>query len=236
MDLEGRVAVVTGASGNVGQAVSRALSARGAALALINRKAEALASLRQSLPGPAPTIALAGDVTDETSVAAMMDQVHTELGGPHLLLNVVGGYAGGKRLPELDVATWQRMLSLNATSAFLCCKHALPYMLAQGYGRIVNVSSKGALDPSPGSAAYSVSKAAVSALTTALARELKGTNVAVAAVMPGTIDTPPNREAMPKADTSKWVAPEEVAAVMALLCTEAAGPMNGAIVPVFGNA
>ncbi|NPV49327.1 MAG: SDR family oxidoreductase [Armatimonadetes bacterium] len=236
MNLSGRVAVVTGASGHVGQAVSRALGSHGASLVLISRETAALESLRAELPESAPVIALAGDVTDEASVAAMMERVHAEMGGPHLLLNVVGGYAGGKRLPELDLATWERMLTLNVTSAFLCCKYALPYMLAQDYGRIVNVSSKGALDPSPGSAAYSVSKAAVSALTTALARELRGTNVSVAAVMPGTIDTPPNRQAMPKADPSKWVTPEEVAAVMVMLCAEEAGPMNGAIVPVFGGA
>jgi NAD(P)-dependent dehydrogenase (short-subunit alcohol dehydrogenase family) len=109
-------------------------------------------------------------------------------------------------------------------------------MLEHDYGRIVNVSSKGAVDPSPGSAAYAVAKAGVSALTGALARELRGTNVSVAAVMPGTIDTPPNRDAMPKADASKWVTPEQVAAVMVLLCSESAGAMNGAIVPVFGGA
>lgn len=205
-------------------------------MALIGRESAALETLRAELSGRAPTIAVAGDVTDEASVAAIMERVHAELGGPHLLLNVVGGYAGGQRLPDVDLATWQRMLTLNVTSAFLCCKHALPYMLTQGYGRIVNVSSRGAVDPSPGAAAYAVSKAAVSALTTALARELRGTNVSVAAVMPGTIDTPPNREAMPKADPSKWVTPEEVAAVMALLCAPDARAMNGTIVPIFGGA
>ena len=233
MSLSDRTAIITGANGHLGQAVATAFAAAGARVALLGRDAAALQAVADALPAGALVVPC--DVTDEASVQAAFARVNAELGGPHLLLNVVGGYAGGQKVPELDLATWQHMLSLNLTSAFLCCKHAVPYMQAADYGRIVNVSSKVALDLPAASAAYAVSKAALNAFTTCLAKELKGGPVSVAAVMPSVIDTPPNREAMPKADPAKWVTPAQLAEVLVLLCSETAGAMNGALVPVFGG-
>lgn len=231
MSLSGKSVVITGANGHLGQAVARRFAAAGARLALLGRDEAALQAVAA---GPEATVYVC-DVTDEAAVAATMTAVHGTLGGPFALLNVVGGYAFGARVHELDLATWQHMLSLNLTSAFLCAKHALPHMLAAGEGRILSISSKVALDLPVGAAAYAVAKAGVNALTSCLAKELRGTGVAAAALMPSVIDTPPNREAMPKADPGKWVTPEQLAEVMLLLCAREAAALNGAIMPVFGG-
>lgn len=134
------------------------------------------------------SLALQGDVGDEADVERLLAVVHDQLGGPDILLNLVGGWAGGQHLADLDLAVWERMLDLNLKSVFLCSKQALRYMLPAGYGRIVNVASKTAFDLSPGVAAYAVAKAGVVALTTCLAHELKGSGVAASCVAPGTID------------------------------------------------
>ena len=231
MPLTGQIAVITGANGHLGQAVVRRFAAAGARLALLGRDQAALQAVAAGLEA---TVYVC-DVTDEPAVAAALRQAGDDLGTPYALLNVVGGYAFGAKVQELDLATWQQMLSLNLTSAFLCAKHVLPAMLAAGEGRILNVSSKVALDLPAGAAAYAVAKAGVNALTACLAKELRGTGVAVAALMPSIIDTPPNRASLPKADPAKWVTPEQIADAMLLLCAREAAALNGAIVPVFGG-
>jgi NAD(P)-dependent dehydrogenase (short-subunit alcohol dehydrogenase family) len=163
-----------------------------------------------------------------------MQEVHERLGGPDILLNLVGGWAGGQKVPELDRAVWDRMLSMNLTSAYLCSKHALQYMLAAGYGRIVNVASKSAFDLGPGVAAYAVAKAGVVALTGCMAKEVKGTGVAVTCVAPSSLDTEKNRTAMSKIDPAKFIKPEQIAETLAWLASDAGGAANGAVVPLYG--
>lgn len=227
MGIAGKVAVITGAAGGLGRAVTQRFVAGGAQVVTVHHAAA------EEPPGVA--LSLQADVTDEPQVAALMAQVHEALGGPDILLNLVGGWAGGQRVEALDTATWQHMLRLNLDSAFLCCKHALQYMQPAGYGRIVTIGSKSGFDLPAGAAAYGVAKAAVAALTTALAHELKGSGVAACCLVPSTIDTPANRAAMPKADPARWVTPQQLAETLAWLASEQAGAVNGAIVPVYGG-
>ena len=234
MSLIGKVAVITGATGNLGGAVASRFLQGGARVALIYQDAAKLEALLSQLPA-GDRLAIQADVTDEAQVERLMGEVHERLDGPDILLNLVGGYAFGKKVMDLDLATWQHMMGLNLTSAFLCCKHALRYMLPQGYGRLVNVSSKVAFDLPAGSAAYAVAKAGIVTLTTCLAHELKGTGVSVTAVAPSVIDSQAMREALPKADFSKWVTPEAIAEAMALLASAEGGAMNGATVPLYGG-
>lgn len=164
-----------------------------------------------------------------------MQEVHAQLGGPHILLNLVGGHAGGDTVMDTSEDTWEKMMTLNLKSAFLCCKHALRYMIPQDYGRIVNVSSKVAADLPAKAAAYAVAKGGVISLTRCLAQELKGSSVSVAAVMPSIIDTPVTRAVRPQADFVKWVKPEDIVSVLVYLTSEQGLALNGAVVPIFGG-
>jgi NAD(P)-dependent dehydrogenase (short-subunit alcohol dehydrogenase family) len=209
---ETRVAVVTGATGGLGPAVVAALAKAGFQVHGVSRKE--------------------ADVTDEAAVATFFGALERV----DVLVNVAGGFAGGKPTHETDLVTWDGMLNLNLRSTFLCCRAAIPKMLTANYGRIVNVSSRNAVQPAAGLSAYNVSKAGVVALTNTLAAELRGHNVTANVVLPSVIDTPTNRAAMPNADHSTWVAPESIAAVILDIVSDRWGIVSGAAIPVYGKA
>lgn len=226
MSIEGKVAVITGAGGDLGTTVVERFVSGGARVVAVYH------SERATPEGV--ELALVGDVSQEGDVERMMGEVHERLGGPDILLNLVGGWAGGQKVPELDLEVWDRMLSMNLTSAFLCSKHALRFMLDGGYGRIVNVASKSAFDLGPGVAAYAVAKAGVVALTGCLAKEVKGTGVSVACVAPSSLDTEKNRASMSKINPAKFIKPKQIAETLAWLASDAGGAANGAILPLYG--
>ncbi len=128
------------------------------------------------------------------------------------------------------------MLTLNLKSAFLCCRAALPHMLARRSGRIINISSRTAVVPAARQAAYNAAKAGVIALTQTLAEEVKHSGVTVNCVLPSILDTDANRKAFPKADYEKWVKPADLARVLAFLASDAASQITGAAIPVYGRA
>jgi len=152
-----------------------------------------------------------------------------------VLVNAVGGYAGGTKLWELDTKVFEQMLALNLRSGYALGRAAARAMLKQGSGAIVNVASKAAVDHGAGAAAYAASKAAAVALMDSLAADLKGTGVRVNSVLPSIIDTEANRKAMPKADFAKWPKPEEIARVILFLCSDQAKVIQGTAVPVYGD-
>lgn len=222
-----RVAVVTGASGALGSVIASKLSEAGYQVAgIYNHR-------RPDLPGIHTEQA---DVTSEADIQAAISHVSERFGRIDALVNVAGGFAGGTSVADTDEAVWDHMMNLNLKSAFLCIKAVLPTMLAANFGRIVNISSRSAVEPSANYSAYSVSKMGVLTLTTTLAAEMKGHDVTVNAVLPSIIDTAANRDAMPKADFSKWVKPEALAAVIADILSERWGIVSGAVIPVYGKA
>lgn len=234
-NLTDRTAVLTGATGNLGRVVAARFAEAGTRLMLVGREEAGLAELRAGLPPEAAIEAQVCDLADEGQVEALMSRTHELLGGPQILLNVAGGYEFGGKVAQLDMAVWRRMMEMNLTTAVLCCKYALPYMQAEGYGRIINVSSKQAQDLPAGNAAYAVAKAALRDFTTTLAHELKGSGIAAVAVLPSVIDTPATRAAMPQGDPAKWVTPEALAEVMVTLAGEAGGQLNGSLLPLYGG-
>lgn len=236
MLLADRRAVVTGAGGNLGRSVVRAFLAEGARLVAVTHSVasnEMLADVVASA-GDKCTV-LRADVTREDEVAELRGAAADRLGGVELLVNLVGGFQFGKNLWEIELADWDRMMDLNLRSAFLCCRAFVPGMIQGGYGRIVNVSSRAAFNIKSRRGAYNVAKSAVAALTQVLREELKGTGVTACAVAPGTIDTEPNRQSMPKADPSKWVSPDHLAQGIAYLCSDAGGLFSGGVLPVYGD-
>lgn len=170
------------------------------------------------------------DVTDQTSVAELFRRLDESGRHVEVLANLVGGFAGGA-LTETDLETWERMLKLNVTSAFLCCRAAVPHMKSARRGRIINVSSAPAVNRgAAGLSAYSAAKAAVLNFTESLAKELVGWGITANAIVPTVIDTPANRNVSPEADRSTWLSPEEIAEVIAFLASDRARVVTGTAV------
>jgi NAD(P)-dependent dehydrogenase (short-subunit alcohol dehydrogenase family) len=179
---------------------------------------------------------VAGDVTDTAQAESLVRTTVDAFSRLDFLINLVGGYAGGTPLWETPGPEWDRLIALNLRSVFAVCRAAVPVMIAQGGGRIINVSSRTAVQPSPGAAAYAVSKAGVITLTEALALEVRDHAVTVNSVLPSVIDTPANRRDLPGADPSRWVRPEQLAAIIAWLTSPEASVISGAALPVYGRA
>ena len=234
MDSE-RVVLITGATGDFGPYIARAFAETGARLALTARKLEQAQALAADLGlGDDRALPAVVDVTQAQSVAAWVAAVLARWGRVDVLVNVAGGYKPGAPVADLLESDLDFMFNLNARSAFLTCRAVIPPMLAQGRGKIINIGAKAGQLAGRKSTAYAVSKAAVLRLTEALSAEVREHNINVNAVIPSTINTPANRAGQPNADTSQWVAPEDLAAVVLFLASDAARAIHGAEVPVFG--
>jgi NAD(P)-dependent dehydrogenase (short-subunit alcohol dehydrogenase family) len=235
-EFEGKVVMVTGAAGNLGAAVAASFAALGARLALLDHSAERLARTRDDLDLPSPTLLLPTDLTSTDSVAAAADRTVAQLGRVDVLANIAGGFTMGPALHETDDEDWDLMMRLNARSVFNTCRAIVPHMLRQGAGRIINVSARAALEGKARMGPYCASKAAVLTLTESLAAEHRLDGINVNCILPGTIDTPQNRAAMPDADFSRWVPPAALADVVVFLASEASRAVTGAAIPVYGRS
>jgi NAD(P)-dependent dehydrogenase (short-subunit alcohol dehydrogenase family) len=233
-DLTAKVAIVTGASGNLGQACARAFAAAGARCALVGGSADKLAALYAA---DANTLLAGGlDLANEADARRVADMTLEKFGRIDILVNTVGGFRGGRKVHEDDLATWDAMERINLRTTLNACRAVAPHLVRQGAGRIVNVAARAALAGVAGLGAYGASKSAVIYLTQTLAAELKENGIGVNCVLPGTIDTPQNRRDMPNADFTKWVAPAAIADVILFLASDAARAVSGAAVPVYGRS
>jgi NAD(P)-dependent dehydrogenase (short-subunit alcohol dehydrogenase family) len=225
--MDGKVVVVTGASGALGKVVAEAALARGAHVAGVDHAAS-------QAPVTANRIELGGvDLTDAVQARKAIDAAAAHFGKLDALVNIAGGFAY-ETVTEGDPKTWQRMYALNLLTALNASRAAIPHLATSGMGRIVNVGAMGALQAGSGMGAYAASKAAVHRLTEALAAEWKG-KITVNAVLPSTIDTAANRASMPTADFGKWVTADELANVILFLASDAASAVTGALLPVSGR-
>lgn len=234
-----RTALVAGGTGALGSALVALLLERGERVCVPWRKEEEAARLRS-----AHADALADghlrlsqcDVADPDQVAALLDVLRADWGPLWLACSVAGGWAGGTHLVDLDdIALFDRMMRLNLRTAAVVAREGLRHMGDAG-GRVVLVSSRTALRPSAGEAAYSAAKAALLSLVATLALELRGTGRTANAVVPGTIDTPANRRAMPDGHHERWVPPRAIAKVIAWLGSAESWPVTGAAIPVTGDS
>jgi NAD(P)-dependent dehydrogenase (short-subunit alcohol dehydrogenase family) len=236
-DFSDRVVIVTGAAGNLGQAVARASEAAGAKLVLVDRKPDRLPQLFPELAGSTSHyLATSVDLTDVAAVQDMVTGALERFGRIDVLANAAGGWRGGKPVHETPLDTLEFLLDLNARTVFIASSAVVPAMLDQGSGKIVNVAARAAMGAASRNGAYAAAKSAVVRLTETMAAELKQDGINVNCVLPGTIDTPQNRQAMPKADHSRWVAPEAIADVMLFLASDAARAVSGAAIPVYGRS
>lgn len=236
MTWQDRTILITGATGALGRVVARTLAATGARLALTARQQTELEALAGEIGLPSErALPRAADLAKAEDVKALMQAISARWGGVDVLLNIAGGWRGGARLAELAEEEWNATLDMNLRSAYLINRAVLPYMVQRGWGRIINIASKAAVEPGPRQAAYNVAKAGVVALTASIAAEYRRQGVAANVILPSIIDTPGNRAQMPDADFTRWVKPEELAALILFLCGEAGAALNGASIPVYGR-
>lgn len=230
--MRNRQVLITGATGGLGPAVVRAALEREATVTVSYRSESGRTRLRSELGSELfdRLTLIEADLANEAAV----EQLIASMPRVDALLHLAGGFAS-KRTDETTLAEWTKQFEINLTPAFLACKHALPQMRSNHYGRIVLVSSRAAIHPFAGSAAYSASKAGVIALAKAIAEETKGMDVTANCVLPGVIDTAANRSAMKKDGSLSWVEPSSLASVICFLGSAAARDVRGATLEAYGN-
>ncbi|MGQ9852280.1 MAG: SDR family NAD(P)-dependent oxidoreductase [Candidatus Oleimicrobiaceae bacterium] len=235
MEFRGKVALVTGGTGGLGQHVTRAFAEQGTTVVVPYREEQSFVALQQTLGQLKSTVhGMQANLLEETTVAQMVAAVANKFGRIDILVHLVGGFMGGVAVVESTLAQWEEMRRLNLLSTFLCCREVVPIMMRQGAGKIITVSAQAGLQGRAKVAAYAAAKAALLNFTQSLAAEVKKYRINVNAVVPSTIDTPANRAAMPEADYSQWVSGQSLAQVILFLASEAARDLHGALVPVFG--
>lgn len=233
----GSVVLIAGGTGGLGRAVTSAFLEEGATVVVTYRNQPEWEKVKTASSAYAGR--LEGhevDVTDETTMRQLVEKVVSKHGRLDAMVNTVGGYAGGLKFWEMETRVFEQMLNLNLRSGYALSRAAVPAMLKQGGGAIVNVAAKAAFDHAAGASAYAASKAAAVAMLDSLAADVKGTGVRVNTILPSIMDTEANRKAMPKADFAKWPKPLDIARVILFLCSDDAKVIHGAAIPVYGDS
>jgi NAD(P)-dependent dehydrogenase (short-subunit alcohol dehydrogenase family) len=174
------------------------------------------------------------DITKEEEILKVIPMLVERFGTIDVLVNLVGGYLGGKNITELGENDWEAMMGLNLKSAFLISKHVIPVMKSGKGGNVVHISSRTGLKSDGYDSAYAASKAGLIRFVESTSQEFKENNINVNCILPTTIDTEANRRAMPNADFDKWLLKEDLANVILFLCSPYSKVINGAAIPTYG--
>jgi NAD(P)-dependent dehydrogenase (short-subunit alcohol dehydrogenase family) len=235
--FDGKVVMVTGATGNLGQAAVQAFAAENAKIVLVGRGEDELNTLIAEMGGDSTRyMAGAADVGDVASVDALIQKVEARFGQIDVLAHTVGGFASGQPAHEAGIDVWDKMINLNARTVYVMCSCVARHMVERGVqGKIVAILSKHAYGGVAKAAAYSASKAAAQRVLESMAAELGSKGINVNGIVPQMIDTPQNRAASPNADYSKWVQPEEIAETILFLTSDASRSINGASINMYGQ-
>lgn len=231
-DFSNKVVLVTGGTGALGRALVKKF---------INSSARTISSFRddkeaenlKSENGKVELIKM--DITNEEQILKTIPTIVERFGTVNILVNVVGGYLGGRNITELGLSDWETMMDLNLKSAFLISKHVIPVMKSTGNGgKVVHISSRTGLKSEGSDSAYAASKAGLIRFVESISQEFKEYNINVNCILPSIIDTEANRKAMPKAEFSKWLSTDDLANVVLFLCSTDAKVINGAAIPTYG--
>lgn len=236
MNLDGKVAVITGGEGPLGRVVTKRFLAEGAKVVIAWYALEDWEEAKRLIAADqnGQLIDMHVDATKEDQVDNLMKKAKEAFGSIDILLHMVGLFHAGGMIWDTDTAIFEKLLEVNLKSTFLCSKHALKVMLERGRGRIVVFPPKAILTPGPPFSAYAISEAGLTTLMSALREELKETHITVNAIMPSVIDTPRTRE-MPFAEAEKGVKTWEIADLLCSLCSDKFDALNGSILKVFGR-
>jgi len=223
-DLTGKVVLVTGAKGGLGSFVTEGLLRAGATVIGVSR------SIQQSDFAQQRFHAIPAELTNAEAARKLVADALGQFQAVDALVHVMGAFGGGQRVDETEDALMDRMFDLNFRSAFYMMSAVLPHMRERGRGSISVVASRQGVEPGAMVGAYSASKAAVVALVKTVALENKDRGISANTVLPGTMDTPANRDG----DRSKFVQPLQVAAVLIHLVSDEGSQITGAAIPVYG--
>lgn len=226
-DLHGQTAIVTGGARGIGFAIAKRLLESGANVCLWDMDPDALESAKEALNQPEKVHSTAVDVTSETSVAAATQDTLQRFGAISILVNNAGIAGTNARMWEMDPADWRRVVDIDLTGVFLCCRAVVPQLLANGYGRIVNIASVAGKEGNPNASHYSAAKAGVIALTKSLGKELATENICVNCITPAVIETDILKQLTPqhvdymrsKIPMNRFGKVEEAAAMATWLCS-----------------
>jgi NAD(P)-dependent dehydrogenase (short-subunit alcohol dehydrogenase family) len=227
--MRNKVVLITGASGGLGTTVTEVFLDAGARVAGVSRSIKDPES-----PNP-NFLAVPAEIGTVEAARAVTNAVVAKWSRVDALIHLVGGFAGGTKVADTDDDALQRMFDVNLLPAFHMIRTVLPGMREHGGGRILAIGARAAVEPVAGIGAYSASKAALVSLIRTVALENKDHNISANVILPGTIDTPANRAAMPSADVSKWVHPRQIARMLLNLAGDDASQVTGAVIPVYGR-
>jgi len=223
-------ALVTGANGGLGTPVTKAMLEAGFTVVGLAPK------IKQSDFNHPNFTALPAALDSLASARKAVDSVVAKFKKIDVLVHTVGGFSGGQPVADTDDATFQRMFELNVNAAFHILRAVIPHMRQARTGRIIGIGSRAGENPAATIGAYSASKAAFESLVRTVALENKDAGITANVILPGTIDTPANRQAIPGADTTQWVNPATIAGLIVWLARDAGTDVNGAAIPVYGRA
>src|SRR5690349_6918561 len=234
-DFQGKVVLITGGTGALGREVSLSFLKSNAVAAITHVSDRDIPQLESTLGDLMKKVMLIkADISDESQVEKTISDVVKKYGKIDVLINVVGGYLGGKKVTEMTGKEWDLMMNLNLKTAFLISKHVVSQMVKQGSGKVVHVSARLGLKGVAGNSAYCASKSGLIRLVESLSEEVKEKNINVNCILPSIIDTGANRKDMLDADFSKWVKPSEIAQAMLFLASDDSKSIHGAAMPVSG--
>jgi NAD(P)-dependent dehydrogenase (short-subunit alcohol dehydrogenase family) len=228
-EFAGRVALITGASGGLGAAVSRTFQEAGFKVAAASGHVPAGAEATGTYKPIAANLMVAGEAK------ALVDRTVAAFGKLDAVVHLAGGFAGGHPIEETPADEWDHMWNLNLRTAVNVIQASLPGMRAAGYGRIVVIGSRAGVDAPAGLSAYTASKAALHAVVRTVAEETRMAGITANVILPSIVDTPVNRRTMMDADPSRWVKPEGIGSLALWLCSDIASDVSGALIPVYGR-
>jgi NAD(P)-dependent dehydrogenase (short-subunit alcohol dehydrogenase family) len=229
MTLANKIVLITGANGGLGVAVTKAFLEAGAQVAGVSP------TIQDSDFNHPNFSAFPGEIASGESARTVCSAVVAKFGQIDALVHLVGAFKGGQPVAETEDSVFQHMLDANLVAAFYMIRAVLPGMRARSSGRILAIGSRTAIEPAAMVGAYSASKAALVSLVRTVAIENKGSGITANVILPGTMDTPANRAAMPNTDPSKWVQPSQVASLLVHLASDQASQISGAAIPVLGG-
>jgi len=235
-NFKDKVVLITGPAGNLGSAVVESFTAEGSSLILLDNHEDRLKNLYPQLENSPDHLLISSvDLTDASKISSAVSKAVDHFGRIDILVHTAGGFRIGEKVHETTDKTWDVMMDLNVRTLLNISRAVVPLMLEKNSGKIISIGAKPALSGKARMGSYSAAKSAVLRLTESMAAELKSQGINVNCVLPGTIDTPENRKAMPDADTSRWVSPDSLANVILFLTSDASRDIHGAAIPVYGG-